>query len=168
MLELSSCLSAATVNLHSAKSVLKRTTHVQPLAQGDASIQVRIKKWSARKGKKMKALTTTLGMLAALSLIASANAEVITKGGAGALLRGPVVRTERNATMACGKCKSEFTTRTERAPKGAELRKVFVEHHLCASCKTTIVTRGVGKAKADVTKHECGMSTASACCANKS
>jgi hypothetical protein len=116
----------------------------------------------------MKTLTKSLGLLAALSLIASVNAEVVTKGGASGLMRNPTVRTEINGTMACGKCKSTFTTRAERAPKGGEARIVFVENHLCASCKTTIVTRGEGKAKVEVANHECGMTAASACCAKKS
>lgn len=116
----------------------------------------------------MKTLTTTLSLVAVLSLMTSANAEVITKGGAGALTRGPAVRSESNAAMTCEKCKPTFATRAERAPKGGELRFVFVENHGCASCKTTIVTRGEGKAKADVAKHECGMAAATSCCAKKS
>lgn len=120
------------------------------------------------KGKDNMKTLKTFALLAALSLIAPANADVVTKGGAGALLRTPAVSTERNAPMACGKCKSTFTTRAERAPKGGEVRYVFVENHLCTSCKTTIVTRGEGKAKSEVANHECGMTAASSCCAKKS
>ena len=58
--------------------------------------------------------------------------------------------------MTCPKCKDTYTQvveRTFKAVKPEELKTVAV--HLCSSCNTKIVTKGVGKQAKDELVHTC-------------
>ena len=58
--------------------------------------------------------------------------------------------------MTCPKCKDTYTQVTEKtfkAVKPEELKTVGV--HLCSSCDTKIVTKGVGKQAKDELVHTC-------------
>ena len=95
--------------------------------------------------------------IAVLFAATAARAEVITKGGAGGLFKGPSVRadTAAPAAMLCAKCTSEFVTRTAPAFKGTAPVVSTVERHACASCGTRWVTTGHGKAKVETAVHTC-------------
>jgi hypothetical protein len=58
--------------------------------------------------------------------------------------------------MSCAKCKDTYTQvveKTFKAVKPEELKAVAV--HLCSSCNTRIVTKGVGKQAKDELVHTC-------------
>ena len=98
----------------------------------------------------------TLAIVALFSLTA-ARAEVITKGGASALLKAPAVKAGTPAAaMKCATCKSEFVTVKAPAFKGSTPETATLERHACTSCGTKWVTTGHGKAKVEVAKHTCG------------
>jgi hypothetical protein len=98
-------------------------------------------------------LITTLVLLAATF---AARAEVITKGGATALTRTPIVASANaHAAMNCPMCKSEFISVATTTHKGTAPVVTTVERHACAGCVTRIVTSGHGKAKAEVAVHAC-------------
>jgi len=101
----------------------------------------------------------TIVTLAIVALFAAtaARAEVITKGGASALLRPPAVKAGAPAAaMKCALCKSEFVTVTAPAFKGTSPAAATVERHACASCGNKWMTTGHGKAKVEVSVHTCG------------
>jgi hypothetical protein len=70
------------------------------------------------------------------------------------------------ASMACPKCKDESYGQIDRTARGANKPLVFVAHHLCGSCETTIAVEGTGKASHDVATHKCHSCGAAplACC----
>jgi len=58
--------------------------------------------------------------------------------------------------MSCPKCKetySQVVEKTFKAVKPEEVKTVSV--HLCSSCETKIVTKGVGKQAKDTLVHKC-------------
>ena len=58
--------------------------------------------------------------------------------------------------MTCAKCKDTYTQvvgKTFKAVKPEELKTVAI--HLCSSCDTKIVTKGVGKQAKDELVHTC-------------
>jgi Fe-S oxidoreductase len=60
--------------------------------------------------------------------------------------------------MSCPKCKDTYTQVVEKSYKAAtpdELKTVTT--HLCSSCDTKIVTKGVGKNAKDTLVHTCNM-----------
>jgi len=98
----------------------------------------------------------TLAIAALLSATA-ARAEVITKGGASALMKAPAVNAGAPiAAMKCALCKSEFVTVNTPAFKGTAPAAATLERHPCASCGNKWITTGHGKAKVEVAKHTCG------------
>ena len=101
----------------------------------------------------------TIITLAIVALFAAtaARAEVITKGGASALMKAPAVKTGAPiAAMKCALCKSEFVTVKAPAFKGTAPAAATLERHACASCGNKWVTIGHGKAKVEVAVHTCG------------
>jgi hypothetical protein len=101
--------------------------------------------------------TIVILAIGALFAATAARAEVITKGGASALLKASPVKAEAAApAMKCAMCKSEFVTVKTPAFKGSSPTSVTVERHACVSCGTKWVTSGNGKAKTEVAVHTCG------------
>ena len=102
----------------------------------------------------MKTILTTA--LVAVVIALGVRADVISKGGASALVKAPAVSTEAAPTpMKCGMCKSEFATVQTPASKGTAPTASTVEKHGCASCVTTFNTTGHGKAKVETAVHGC-------------
>ena len=95
-------------------------------------------------------------MAVALALVASAQAEVKTKGGASDLLKkSEPVSAPAATVMACPKCKSEFTVRTDRFARGVTKPTVIAENHLCDKCGTTLKVAGHGKTAKELAFHTC-------------
>lgn len=69
-------------------------------------------------------------------------------------------------TMACPKCKDEFTTRADWTARGANKPSVTVAKHLCAGCETKVTTVGTGKAAMSTAVHSCSESEnrSASCC----
>lgn len=102
----------------------------------------------------MKTIIATA--LIALVITLGVRAEVITKGGASALLKTPIVSTEAApAAMKCAMCKSEFVTIKTPVSKGTAPVVSTLEKHACTSCVTRHVTSGHGKAKVETAVHGC-------------
>lgn len=113
----------------------------------------------------MKTTLLLTALTAFLIFTGQSSAEVITKGGASALLPPPNTSTDRNAAaMNCAKCKSDFFVAEIRAPKGSRPENVIIEKHRCEGCDTRIETRGGGKAKTDVAVHACKTCGSKSCC----
>ena len=92
----------------------------------------------------------------ALALVASAQADVKTKGGASDLIKkSEPVSASATAVMACPKCKSEFTVRTDKLARGATKPTAIVEKHLCDKCGTVLTTVGQGKQAKQLAVHTC-------------
>ena len=101
----------------------------------------------------------TIVALTILALFAAtaARADVITKGGASALLKTSAVKAESAApAMKCAMCKSEFVTVTAPSFKGSTPGSIIIERHACVSCGNKWVTSGHGKAKVELAVHTCG------------
>ena len=112
---------------------------------------------SPEKEKDLNMKTIVTLAIVALFAATAARAEVITKGGASALLKAPAVNAGAAATaMKCALCKSEFVTVKTPAFKGTAPAAATLERHACASCGTKWVASGHGKAKIDVAVHTCG------------
>ena len=95
--------------------------------------------------------------IAGLFAATAGRAEVITKGGASALLKAPAVKAGSPvAAMKCARCKSEFVTVKTSAFKGTAPTVAPAERHACASCGNNWITTGHGKAKVEVAVHTCG------------
>ena len=112
----------------------------------------------------MKSTLLLAVLSVALAFTASSRAEVITKGGASALMPKRAASVERNKSMNCAKCTSDFYTAEVRAPKGSRPETVIIEKHRCEGCATRIETRGFGKAKNDVAVHTCSTCGTKTCC----
>ena len=112
---------------------------------------------SPEKEKELNMKTIVTLAIAALFAATAARAEVITKGGASALLKGPAVKVGAPAAaMKCALCKSEFVTVKTPAFKGTAPATATLERHACAACSNKWVTTGHGKAKVEVAVHTCG------------
>ena len=107
----------------------------------------------------MKTLRNTIiatGMTLALALVTSAQADVKTKGGASDLMRVTApASAPAEIAMACPKCKSEFSVRTDRFARGVTKPTVIAEKHLCDKCGTTLQTVGRGKQAVQLALHTC-------------
>jgi len=102
----------------------------------------------------MKTIITTA--LIALAVTFGTRAEVVSKGGASALLQAPTVRAGAALpAMKCNMCKSEFATMKTPVSKGTTPAISTIEIHRCASCVTTFTTTGHGKAKIETAVHGC-------------
>jgi hypothetical protein len=92
----------------------------------------------------------------ALAVATSAQADVKTKGGSADLLKkAEPVSAPATAVMACPKCKSEFTVRTDTFARGTTKPTVIVEKHLCQKCGTVLQTVGTGKQAKQLALHTC-------------
>ena len=92
----------------------------------------------------------------ALTLITSAEADVKTKGGATELMKKLEPASAPAAVaMACPKCKSEFTVRTDRFARGVSKPTTIAENHLCDKCGTLLQTVGHGKQAKQLAFHTC-------------
>lgn len=112
-----------------------------------------------RRNKEKEENMKTIITLAIVALVSTtaARAEVITKGGASALLKAPTVTDGTPiAAMKCATCKSEFVTVKLLTFKGSTPETALIERHACASCGNKWVTAGHGKAKVEVAVHTCG------------
>jgi hypothetical protein len=69
--------------------------------------------------------------------------------------KGPNVIAGENAAMTCPKCKTDYSVKVTRPPKGTEQEKAIIATHLCEKCSTKLVTKGDGKAKTEVAEHTC-------------
>jgi len=97
-----------------------------------------------------------IGLSVALALATSAQAEVKTKGGSSELMKkAEPVSAPTTAVMACPKCKSEFTVRTDNFARGVTKPRTIVENHLCSKCGTTLTTVGIGKQAKQLALHTC-------------
>lgn len=89
-------------------------------------------------------------------LVSSAQADVITKGGASELIKkAEPVSAPASTVMACPKCKSEFTVRTDTFARGSTKPTTIVEKHLCGKCATELTTTGTGKQAKQLALHTC-------------
>jgi hypothetical protein len=111
------------------------------------------------KGNKMKTLRNILigsSLAVALAMAASVQAEVKTKGGASELIKkADPVSAPARTVMACPKCKSEFTVRTDNFARGSTKPATIVEKHLCSKCSTELTTVGTGKQAKQLALHTC-------------
>jgi hypothetical protein len=108
-----------------------------------------------KKEPNMKTIITLA--IAALLSATAARAEVITKGGASALLKAPAPPAAAAApVMKCALCKSTFETVKAPVFKGSAPATTILERHACASCGTKWIAKGYGKAKVEVPVHTCG------------
>ncbi len=112
----------------------------------------------ARTKERTNMKTIVTLAIVALFAATAARAEVITKGGATALVKSPTIQTPAPVAtaMVCPKCKSEFASVTAPAFKGTTPATATVERHACANCGTKWVTTGHGKAKVETAVHTCG------------
>ncbi len=65
----------------------------------------------------------------------------------------------------CPSCTDSWVTVVDNATKGPRHAVNKVVRHNCATCDTTVVTKGIGKSKYNVAMHSCGVSDAAVCCA---
>lgn len=106
--------------------------------------------------KTLRNIIIGSSLAVALALITSAQADVITKGGASGLLKktepvsGPVA-----VAMACPNCSSQFLVRTDQFARGATKPPTIVEKHLCNKCSTALTTVGTGKQAKQLALHTC-------------
>lgn len=92
----------------------------------------------------------------ALMLMTAAQADVVTKGGASQLIKkSEPASAPATSVMACPKCKSEFTVRTDKLARGATKPTAIVEKHLCDKCGTKLTTVGTGKQAKQLAMHTC-------------
>jgi hypothetical protein len=106
--------------------------------------------------KTLRNMILGAGLTLALTLVASAQADVKTKGGASELMKkAEPVSAPAVIAMACPKCKSEFTVRTDRFARGVTKPTVIAENHLCDKCGTTLQTVGRGKQATQLALHTC-------------
>ncbi len=101
-----------------------------------------------------------------------------TKGLGAELLVTPMrpalvfdVSAGKAALASCAKCESEWTSHPDYTARGTIKPTLWVEHHLCKGCKTTIITAGVGRGKQSVAVHKCttrGAPDAGCCSTGKS
>ena len=84
------------------------------------------------------------------------------KGGAQKLMKVQTIEDLQKVdvgdtiVMTCPKCKDTYTQVSEKTFKAVhpeELKNVTI--HLCSSCETKLVTKGVGKQAKDVLVHTC-------------
>ena len=106
--------------------------------------------------KTLRNIIIGTGLAAALALITSAEADVKTKGGASELLKkAEPISAPASTVMACPKCKSEFTVRTDNFARGSTKPAAIVEKHLCSKCATELTTVGTGKQARQLALHTC-------------
>ena len=106
--------------------------------------------------KTLRNIIIGASLAAALALVTSAQADVKTKGGASDLLKkAEPVSAPATTVMACPKCKSEFTVRTDTFARGAVKPTAIVEKHLCDKCGTKLTTVGTGKQAKQLAMHTC-------------
>ena len=130
---------------------------------------------------KFSKISLTTGLAFALAIAtclstAARAAEVVTKGGAGQLMRQIKTQADAEAlqpgdsmAMVCTKCKSVSVIRVEKESKGHLTRMIPGEQHLCAGCGGHIEVVGHGKSKTDVRHHTCSKcgDDSAFCCATK-
>ena len=106
--------------------------------------------------KTLRNMILGASLTLALAWVASAAADVKTKGGASELMKPSApVSAPATIAMACPKCKSEYTVRTDRFARGVTKPTVIAENHLCDKCGTTLQTVGRGKQAIQVALHNC-------------
>jgi hypothetical protein len=92
----------------------------------------------------------------ALAVVTSAQGDVKTKGGASELVKkAEPVSAPATTVMACPKCQSEFSVRTDSFARGAIKPSMIVEKHLCDKCGTALTTVGHGKQAKQLALHTC-------------
>lgn len=100
----------------------------------------------------------------ALAVIASARADVTTKGGATELMKLKPINTLEDVValkpgdqvvMACPKCKSMYVTRVVKENRPGKSREVATTEHLCPGCGNQITIKGHGKAGKEQITHVC-------------
>lgn len=106
--------------------------------------------------KTLRNIIIGSSLAVALAFVASAQAEVKTKGGASELIKkAEPVLAPASTVMACPKCKSEFTVRTDNFARGVTKPTTIVENHLCQKCGTALTTVGTGKQAKQLALHTC-------------
>jgi hypothetical protein len=106
--------------------------------------------------KTLQSIIVGVSLAIALALVASAQADVKTKGGAADLIKkAEPVSAPATSVMACPKCKSEFTVRTDGFARGTTKPTAIVEKHLCQKCGTALTTVGTGKQAKQLALHTC-------------
>jgi hypothetical protein len=106
--------------------------------------------------KTLRNIITGSSLAVALAFVMSVQADVKTKGGASELLKkAEPISAVATTVMACPKCKSEFSVRTDRFARGATKPTAIVETHLCDKCATELRTVGTGKQAKQLALHTC-------------
>lgn len=106
--------------------------------------------------KTLRNMVMASSLAVAWLLASSAQADVVTKGGASELMKkAEPVSAPASTVMACPKCKSEFTVRTDNFARGATKPATIVEKHLCDKCGTALTTVGHGKQAKQLALHTC-------------
>jgi len=101
--------------------------------------------------------------LALIGMVSASSAFAQEKGAEKLMKLGKTedlqkVEAGDTVVMSCPKCKDIYVQVVEKTFKGAkpeELKKKPV--HLCSTCETKIVTKGVGKQAEDTLVHTCKM-----------
>jgi hypothetical protein len=108
---------------------------------------------ASKKEEIMKSIVRIMAVVAlAAAFVFAVNAADDPKAPKG---KGPNVVAGENAVMTCPHCKTDFSVKTTKPPKGTESEKATIANHLCEKCSTKLVTKGGGKAKAEVAEHTC-------------
>jgi hypothetical protein len=115
----------------------------------------------------MKTITPLIASAILLALASTSPAFAQTKGAERLNSLNPpqaakVAQTPASHAM---KCKTETRIATDRAARGGVKSTVYTAH-VCPSCKTTEVVKGVGKLATRKLEHTCD--TATVCCNPKS
>jgi hypothetical protein len=96
-----------------------------------------------------------IGTVIAVAVAFVVSASAADDGAKSPKGKSPAVVAGENSVMRCPQCKNDYSVKTTRAPKGSQDEKTVIAKHLCANCKTTLVTVGGGKAKSDLAVHKC-------------
>jgi hypothetical protein len=106
--------------------------------------------------KKLHNMVMASSLAVAWLFVSSAQADVVTKGGASQLMKkAEPISAPASTVMACPKCKSEFTVRTDNFARGSTKPATIVEKHLCGKCATELTTVGTGKQAKQLALHTC-------------
>ena len=100
--------------------------------------------------KRIVRIVVVVAFVAGLAFAVSAADEPKAPKG-----KGSTVVAGENAVMTCPHCKTDFSVKTTKPPKGTESEKAIIANHLCEKCSTKLVTKGGGKAKTEVAEHTC-------------
>lgn len=113
----------------------------------------------------MKTITPVIVSAVLLAFASSSPAFAQAKGGERLNSLNASKVTTQAPVLHQMKCKTETRIATDRAARGGVKSTVYTAH-VCPSCKTTEIVKGVGKLATRKFEHTCD--TATVCCSPKS